>query len=151
MKLISSRQTFFLKRIFPPLWYGFLAVFALIALRGMRGRPEFLLALIGPAVMAVVGYFVIKFFVLPLADEVWDAGNELIVKKGTAEVRVPLSQIANVSYERFTNPPLVTLTLREPTVLGSEIVFAPPVRFLRFLRSPVVADLIQRVDAARRR
>jgi len=44
----------------------------------------------------------------------------------------------------------VTLTLRKPGRLGKEIVFSPMAPLLRFGRNPLVAELIERVDAARR-
>lgn len=151
MKLISSRQTWFLKKMFPVLYFGILAGagFAVLADRHPKPGGRAVAWIVLPAV-ALLGVVLYRWLIVPLADEVWDAGSELIVKKGGSEARVPLAQIANVSYERFTNPPLVTLRLREPSALGDSIVFAPPVRFFRFARNPLVEDLIVRVDAARR-
>jgi hypothetical protein len=48
-----------------------------------------------------------------------------------------------------TNPERVTLALREPGRFGKEITFSPARRFLAFARSPVINELIERVDAAR--
>ncbi len=151
MKLISSRQTWFLKNVFPVLYFGILAAVGFAVLTDRHPKPggRVVAWTVLPAV-ALLGLLLYRWIIVPLADEVWDAGSELIVKKGGSEAHVPLSQIVNVSYERFTNPPLATLKLREPSVLGDSIVFAPPVRFFRFARNPVVEDLIRRVDAARR-
>jgi hypothetical protein len=49
------------------------------------------------------------------------------------------------------NPPRVTLTLRQPSIFGTEVSFSAPVRFIPFAKSPLVEDLIRRVDAARRK
>jgi hypothetical protein len=60
----------------------------------------------------------------------------------------------NVSSTTFTNPPRVTLTLRTPSRFGKEITFSPPASmnpFNAFKKSPVVDELIQRVDDARKR
>lgn len=151
MNLISSRQTWFLKKMFPVLYFGALVGVAIAVLADRHPKPggRVVAWTVLPAV-ALLGAFLYRWLIVPLADEVWDAGSELIVKKGGAEAHVLLSQIVNISYERFTNPPLVTLALREPTALGDRIVFAPPVRFLRFARNPLVDDLILRVDATRR-
>ena len=151
MKLISSRQTWFLKNVFPVLYFGILAVVGYAVLTDRHPKPggRAVAFTVLPAV-ALLGLFLYRWLIVPLADEVWDAGSELVVKKGGVEAHVPLSQIVNVSYERFTNPPLATLRLREPSALGDQIVFAPPVRFFRFARNPLVDDLIARVDAARR-
>jgi hypothetical protein len=60
-----------------------------------------------------------------------------------------LSDIKNVSYSPFINPPRVTLSLRRPTVFGDQITFSAPVRLVPFSTSPVINDLIERVDRAR--
>jgi hypothetical protein len=145
-------MTFVTKRVFPVVWFGFLALFVATALVGMGARKDFHFEfLVIPAIMALFGYFVMKKLIFDLVDEVWDAGSELVVKNRGVEEHVPLSEIINISYATFTNPQRVTLFLRQPTLLGKEITFVPPSRFLPFSKSPIVDDLIQRVDAARRR
>ena len=151
MRLISSKMTFFNKRVFPAIWFGFLAVFIGLALFSGAGRnPASLLpVLIAPAIMIVFGYVVMKKLVFDLADEVWDDGDSLVVKNGGQEQRIALSDIKNVSYSPFVNPPRVTLSLRRPTVFGDEITFSAPLRLVPFSKSPVITDLIERVDQAR--
>ena len=39
--------------------------------------------------------------------------------------------------------------LRRQTLFGNEIVFCAPIRMLPFSESPVIGDLIDRVDKAR--
>ena len=151
MHLISSRLTFLTTRVFPAVWFGFLALFVVAAVAGMGGRKDFRFEfLLIPAVMAGFGYFIMKKLVFDLVDEVWDAGTELVVKNGGTEEHVRLSEIMNISYVTFTNPQRVTLSVRQPGLLGKEITFVPPARFMPFSKSPIVDDLIQRVDAARR-
>ena len=151
MQRISSRSTFFTKRVFPVIWFGFLAFFVFATIRTKKARdlnPAGIL--IGPAIMAGVGFFVMKKLVFNLADEVSDDGDALIVRFGSEEERIPLSQIMNVSYSYMSNPNRVTLTLRTPCRFGTEVAFTPPQRFLPFAKSPIVADLIERIDATRR-
>ena len=105
--------------------------------------------LIVPIFMGVIGYFVMKKLVFDLADEVSDDGDSLVVRFGIEEERIPLSQIMNVSYSYMSNPARVTLTLRTPGRFGKEITFSPPQRFVPFAKSPIIADLIERIDAAR--
>jgi hypothetical protein len=151
MRRISSKITFLYKRIFPVVWFGFLAVFAAAALiAGPDGQGQSLPFLIMPIFMAVLGYVVMRMFVFNLVDEVWDDGAALIVRDKGREDRVALSNIMNVSYSPFINPPRVTLMLRQPSNFGSEISFGAPASFLPFAKSPVIEDLIRRVDAARR-
>jgi hypothetical protein len=61
-----------------------------------------------------------------------------------------LRDIIKVSYSVATNPQRVTLTLRQSSVFGREVTFAPPTTWIPFAKSPIIENLIQRVDAARR-
>jgi hypothetical protein len=149
--LISSRMTFVSKRVFPVMWFGFLGIFVLSAVAVRPGHDLQPVVLIIPVVMAFFGYFLMKKLVFDLVDEVWDDGAELVVKNRGQVDRIPLSNILNVSYTFVTNPQRVTLTLRNPGLLGKEITFSPPVRLVPFSRSPIVDQLIERVDAARSR
>ncbi len=110
-------------------------------------HPEFIAI---PAIMVVFGHIAMKRLVFSLVDEVWDAGDQLIVKNQRDEARIPLSDISNVSESSFTNPPRITLTLRQPCQFGSEITFSPPGHLLPFAKNPIAAELIQRIDAKRK-
>jgi hypothetical protein len=150
LQRISSRMTFVHKRVFPVIWFGFLGVFVLVGLcsqGGPRSPGPFLFVV--PVLLAAFGFVVMKRLIFDLIDEVWDAGSALVVKAKGYEVRVELSQIINISYSSFTNPPRVTLSLRQSTPLGRELSFIPPTQFLPFVRSPEIEDLIRRVDEAR--
>jgi hypothetical protein len=153
MQRISSRATFWFKRVFPTIWFGFLALFSAVALFAnvVGKQPQVPFFLVVPALMAAIGYFVMKKLVFNLADEVWDDGSALIVKNKGQDDRIALANIINVSYSPLINPPLVTLMLRQPSVFGTEISFSAPVRFMPFTKSPLLEDLIRRVDAARRK
>ena len=107
------------------------------------------MALIVPIVVGPIIFFVMKKTVWDLADEVFDAGDSLIVRFGNEQDRIPLANIVNVSYANMMKPPRVTLTLRSGGHFGSEISFAAPTVFVPFGKSPLITDLIQRVDAAR--
>jgi hypothetical protein len=106
-----------------------------------------------PCVVGVIIYAVLRRLVFDLADEVWDEGDALRVRFGEEEERIPLAEIMNVSYQGISNPPRLTLTLRSAGRFGREVTFSPPQSFLSplFRRNPLVDDLIERVDAARRR
>jgi hypothetical protein len=55
-----------------------------------------------------------------------------------------------VSYSQFINPPRVTLLLRNPGQFGDRVTFCAPATFMPLSASPIIDELIQRVDAARR-
>ena len=93
MPLMSSRMTFFYKRIFPVIWFGFLAVFFLLALiQGLAADSlAFLPFLVVPVVLAIVGYQFMKRMVFNLVDEVFDLGDALLVRSGGQEERIALA------------------------------------------------------------
>ncbi len=154
MKRISSKRTFFYKRIFPVLWFGFLAIFVLTAyLPGRRTHLEAMPMLIVPVVMAIIGYTLFRRLLFDLVDEVWDDGDALIVRNDGTEQRVALRNIINIGYSSLTNPERVTLTLRDGGTFGKEITFMPmprPFSFRWLSRNPIIDELIERVDRARR-
>ena len=146
-------MTFFYKRVFPAIWFGFLILFVAVPLVSSAGRnttlplPFFIM----PAIMAVVGYFLMKKLVFVLVDEVWDDGDSLVIKNRGEEERIALSDVKNVSYSPFMNPPRVTLSLRRSTAFGNEITFNAPTRMVLFSKSPIIGNLIDRIDLARQK
>ena len=154
-KRISSRNTFFQKRVLPYLLFGVIALGVAAPLALTRGYPNAPAwpVFAAPLAVAIVIYVVLKKLVFDLADDVWDEGDALRVRFGEEEERIPLAQIINLSYSGITNPPRITLTLRAPGRFGREVTFSPQQSFLSplFRPNPLVNDLIERVDAARRR
>lgn len=153
MKRISSSWTFCYKRVFPVFWFGFLLVFISVPfIRGSHtGSLPPIPFFIGPIFMMVVGYFIMRKFIFDLADEVWDEGDSLLVRNRGEEARIALTDIKNVNYTPLLHPPRVVLSLRRNTAFGDQIVFCAPVRFVPFASSPIIADLINRIDDARRK
>jgi hypothetical protein len=152
MERISSRWTFFYKRVFPIFWFGFCVAFFILPLLGIpiSGRSPPGPFFIFPVVMFAVGFLIMRKLIFDLADQVWDDGDSLLVRNRGEELRVALADIKNVNYTPFVSPPRVVLSLRQTTAFGDQIAFCAPVRLVPFASSPVIADLINRVDAARR-
>jgi hypothetical protein len=153
MKRISSRWTFFYKRLFPIFWFGVVAVVFVAALFSgpdKRGHSAPAFFAIMPAIMGGVGFIMFRKLIWTLADEVWDCDDgALLVKTSSREERIELSNVINVGWSSFSNPPRVTLTLRAPGATGRDVAFMTPARVFNFGKDPIVDDLIQRVDAAR--
>jgi hypothetical protein len=151
MRRISSKMTFYYKRIFPIFWFGFLAIFVVTssATSWRAGQfPAFELILV-PLIMLGFGFILMRKLVFDLMDEVFDEGDVLLIRNGSQEERVLLSDIINVNYSPLTSPPRVTLSLRTPSVFGTQITFCAPARFIPFAASPVVDELIRRIDDRR--
>ncbi|HJU43899.1 MAG TPA: hypothetical protein VJ691_13825 [Vicinamibacterales bacterium] len=154
MNKISSSSLFFSKRIFPLVWFGFLAVFVGMTLVPAITRgPEAgdLAFLVVPTIMAVIGYVMMKNLVWDLVDEVWDHGDYLVIKNRGDEARIELADVMNVSVSTNMNPPRITLRLVRPTRFGTEISFSPvrPFTLNPFAKNEIAEDLIVRVDRAR--
>jgi hypothetical protein len=99
MKRISSSQTFFMKKIFPVIWFCVIAVIFTTALtQGALARNPAVLVL--PVVLLLTGIFVYRKAIWDLADEVYDGGDFLTVRKGSEEVTISLANIINVSGSR---------------------------------------------------
>ena len=152
MTRLSSKATFFYKRVFPALFIAFLVVFIAVPL--LRGAdagtyppaPFF----IAPLIALIIFLFLMKRLVFDLVDEVVDHGDYLLVRNGGREDRIALSDIMNINYQTLSSPPRATLSLRKPSVFGSKVTFCPPIRLVPLSSSPVIDKLIARVDAARR-
>lgn len=151
MQRISSRQTFFLKRLLPVFWFAVVVSFLLVATASLRSsRPVPALVWIVPLLMLAVGYLVMRHLVLDLMDEVWDAGDQLIVKNRGEEARIALTAIVNVDFQWLTNPNRITLTLRQPCRFGKQISFCPKgIYVFPFAKNPLAGDLVSRIDATR--
>lgn len=154
MNTISSKQTYFSKRVFPILWLGGVAIFLVFGLATATSHqvPADPMVLVVPVVMLVFGFVLFRKLLWDLADEVQDGGSFLLVRKGPVEQRIPLANITNVSMSQLTNPKRLTLRLRTPCEFGDEVVFIPkaPLFSLNpFARNAVAEDLMRRVDQAR--
>lgn len=154
MTRLSSKTTFFYKRVFPVIWFGLLFIFMATSLVGLANSTgvELVPFVVIPLFMMVFGYFIMRRFVFDLVDEVEDLGDVLLVRNGRQEDRIALSDIMNVNYTPLASPPRVSLSLRRPSsVFGTQVSFCAPLRFVPFSSSPLIDALIARVDAARRR
>jgi len=150
MTKISSGYTAFMKKAFPALWFGFLGLF-IIAILAKGAHAQSAMFIVIPCVMAVVGYLVMKKLIWNLVDEVYDCGDFLLIRNGSDEDHLPLSNIINVNSSMYTNPPVITLRLATPGKFGPDIAFSPlrPFSLNPFARNAVAEDLIVRVDKAR--
>ena len=150
MKKISSGQTYFSKRVFPFLWFGFLGFFVLVTLSsGNVAQDPMSLGI--PLIMAVFGFFIMRLLVWDLVDEVYDCGSFLLVRNRDEEDSIPLANVMNVSVSTNQRPPRITLRLVNPCKFGTEIAFSPltPFTLNPFAKNQVAEDLILRVHAER--
>jgi hypothetical protein len=151
MKKISSPLTTLYKKILPAIMLGFLVVLAVASFSSEASLKQRWILLAIPLLMAVFLIALGRKMLWDLVDEVFDCGDALLIKNGDQHQRIPLSGIMNVSATLLINPPRVTLRLVHPSQFGNEISFMPirKATLNPFARSPIVDDLIVRVDRAR--
>jgi len=148
MNRISSRWTRFIKWASPIAWLGAIGYF--LADSAMRdGMDPIFTGVL--AFAALAGLLLMKLFIWKLADEVYDCGDSLLVRRGGVEQTVPLAEITNVALALFSRPPRITLQLAKPGKFGRSIVFTPPTSpgLEMFGRNPIADDLVARVQRAR--
>jgi hypothetical protein len=141
---ISSPWTRFIKWVTPLAWLGGLGYLLIDNV----ADPAFVAAILG---LAAVGLVLMKLFIWNLADEVYDCGDSLLVRRGGIEESVPISGIEEVALALFSRPPRITLRLATPGKFGDAIVFTPPTSpgLEIFGRNPIAEGLQARVQRAR--
>lgn len=150
MKRLSSDETHFFKRVYPR---ASLLLFSAITLSplftgGYGTSPLTPLAILGFGLVIVALAWI--WFLSHLADEVFDAGDALVVHIGGERERILLSNVAKISFSRMVKPPHATVQLRKPCKFGTRVAFMPcrPQYSLDWANA-VVEDLRARVAGAR--
>ena len=153
-RMLSSSLTMLFKVVFPLVWIGGFAVgTAAMFLTSAFLTPAssssdlgddkwfFLGAtLLGSALLYV---FVMRLKVVALR------GDTLRIESLGREIMVPLSNVERVTGSVLLTPELVWIDFRQPTELGSRVMFVPKWRLLAgFTVHPVVAELNDLVKKA---
>ena len=137
---LSSLQTFTVKIFLPVLWiplWGFAVLMAFIAgSENAEADPRWIL--LGTW---VVGAAIIYWTAIRLKNVSVD-DHYLYVSNYLKEIVVPLSEIYDVTENRWVNTHPVTIHLKSPSEFGDKIVFMPKTRiFAMFSSHPVVNEL----------
>jgi hypothetical protein len=145
---LSSLQTFLLKIIFPAIWipvFGLGAVVAFFASADGKSGPGggWFFLFIWIAGSTFILYFAIRLKDVSVDEEFLYVSNYL------KTVKIPLSQIYDVTEIVWINIHPVTIHLRSPSEFGTKIVFMPKVRFAFISSHPVVAELKRMSESKR--
>ncbi|MEH6420234.1 hypothetical protein [Pseudomonas sp. CGJS7] len=122
MNRISSGNTFGMKRFLPTIFFATCAVMLLV---GAVARPFDFALVVAPLIAAVLGALVLAATVSDLADEVFDDGDSLLVRKGDVTQRVMLADVVEVRLSKMSNPTRLTLKLRRADKFDGAVVFIP--------------------------
>jgi hypothetical protein len=140
-----ANSTFFAKKVFPI----FVAMFVVVYVVFGPPAPSYGAVLAGIAGIAIFAAWH-WYFVLPLADEVLDCGDHLMVRRGAVQQRVLLSELSAASFDRRSG--VMSLRFARPGPFDARIEFLPfwVLRIAPRSPHPLEDDLIRRIDAARR-
>lgn len=139
-------------------WYKGVGLWflAAVAVGGFFAVPYFVARgqlpaawLLAPPLLTVLGAAYIRKFVLPLADEVFDDGNALVIRHRGQTSRLPLREIEDVRYSLVFDPPRIVLQ----TARGDkkeEVAFMPclNIGMCFFRRHPLVDALKSRIGTS---
>jgi hypothetical protein len=132
-------------KIFDVISVGFMTLWtagAAVASITQRSLLAVLFMAVG-TLFCALGYWTVKRD-WKLADEVSDAGDVLVVRKGSIEARIAFSEIQAVDESNFVRPPRVLLELRQSHELGPQISFIPRSTFASaFGHGRSIADSIR--------
>lgn len=137
------------RRIYLAKWLPFIVVGLLAAWQwveeSQQQSPDYFVP--GVITLIVVGLLLRQQIrhAWPLADEVLDGGDYLIVKRGNDVVRVELAQISDAAASSTLGATTVFLHLSAPCRLGDTISFLADSRGNRGTPSPIASELISRI------
>ncbi len=142
-RTISSSLTFFWKYIMPFAWITGMGLGACVALFGVQSgawtshdRRFFLAFWIGGSVFLSWFGGRLKWVRLD--------GDSLLVSNYRTEVRIPLTEIANVTQDILWQPSTITIHLRNASPMGKRIVFiAESAWFFLSKEHPLVDELLK--------
>jgi len=145
MRKISTSLTWWHKRAFPAIMFGFLGVWTLAVLPAVINGQIPVLFLLAPFGMAIYGYILMRWLVFSLVDEVLIDEESIVVRNNGDEDRFPITNIINARASLFTSPEQIVLTLREPCRFGEKIVFSPELRWrMPYTPHPFADELMRR-------
>ncbi len=139
-----SGSTFIFKIFFPIIWIGI--VFSIL----ITSQEYEFLKNIGIAIfILILGFFFFKFSAWDLADSVYDNGDFLLFKKGKKEQQVNIKDIISINNAIGGFPERITIYSSINGDIGKKLVFSPPLRLKYFYQSPVIKELINRIENAK--
>ena len=112
-----------------------------------KAKPEYVILYVVLAIMAVVLVLVFKKRMWSLADEVLDGGTYLLVRFGSRESAISLSNIAKVDVDSQLGAATVRLRLATPCEFGEVVSFlAKSTSHNPFALNGIAENLIARVN-----
>jgi hypothetical protein len=149
---LSSRWTFAYKYLFPTLWIPAFGLATVAIWVGRTNEGDAIPTAIKLFVFAawIVGSLVILWLALRLWNVQLESGH-LIVSNGSKEIRIPITQIEDITETRLWNPKMIKISLGRSSDYPDQIVFLAPMKFqFTFSDHPMVGELRAAVERAKR-
>lgn len=153
MTRLSSTRTSFYKINFPVIilisFMGIVAIFS-YGINMSTNNIIILLSMFSITLLAI--YLYLKYLILDLVDEVWEEGDEFVVKNNSLEDRIPLYDVSYVSYTMTLGkyfPQRITLHLINQCIFGKEITFTPVENWLPIIANSELDNLTYRVEKSK--
>ena len=141
-----SDSTFFMKRVFTTVWFGLSVTGALYGIN--QPEPDLLLV-VGSGILALFGYFMFRKSVWPLADEAYDGGDFLLIRKGEDEFRIPFEEIVEFHRSELSEPRSVDVSFNSDASPIRKITFYEITARNPFKTPEVLLDVEERIARAR--
>jgi len=150
MKRIA-RTSFILKWLFPGFWFLVWAAFPLLVLTDPDTdelRLGVLVAMVAlPLAVVLFSVFQFKEQIWSLADEVWDGGDYLRIKKGGQQQDIYLRDVIEAKYIS-KGVPRFSIRAKDSTGIDRIVVFQAPPKFLA--EPPRLAkEILDRIERAK--
>jgi hypothetical protein len=148
-RTLSSAQTFVMKFVFPVAWIGGVAAatlslfFSPNSLHGGDGRTPDRDVKWFALVAMLVGAVFIWWACARLKRLRMDA-KALYISNFFTEIVVPLTNVSEVTENRWVDSHPVTIRFHSETEFGSQVTFMPKIRWFGFWSSHPVVDEIRR-------
>lgn len=144
-RISGTRHMPLLKYALPAVMYAAVCAW-MLSDESKKRHPDYPTLAITLVILGVVLAVVFKRRMWGLADEVFDGGDHLVIRRAKREARVELANISEVSVG--SGPPTkVTLQLRLPGEFGAKVSFLPnPTSRNPLATSSIAEDLVRRVQ-----
>ena len=145
---LSSAQTFLAKFVYPIVFFGLpVSCVGVFFSRDFARQPGPLLGLLFFLAFSLFAASSAWRIYAPLKRVRMDE-RSLYISNYSTEIVVPLSNVAEVTGDRWASNYPVTIGFRVATEFGSRISFLPKVRYLPFGQHPVVEQIRRAVAHA---
>jgi hypothetical protein len=145
---LSSLQTILMKFLLPGIWIPLFGTGALTMffrpVQSPDDPPKWVFLFIWIAGSVFICWGSVRFKEVSVDEEY------LYVSNYIKEITIPLTEIRDVTENRWLNTHPVTIHLKSPSEFGDKILFMPTIRFFALFSSHPVVSELKRLAKSRR-